>query len=297
MLVIKHALVTSWVYVVGKYRRYSRKRMRPGRKLRNLLPYVVVVSAVFYALLTLSVSIPIAGKLLDYSVNGVRVVNATLYRITYLAPSSGFNRSVRLYLDGASADFSVPEGREGDVVVLGDSRLIPVEDDIVYPRIVVPGYGVNTTYPGPPINTTFVGRSEDYIVSHFPVELYFVFTVQLCNVTVTARPAGPQIDGLRVTYLDREDAAPKEAAVTCQRDGCVGYLGSSCILSYSIASDLSYFNFVRLRAEDDRVVLRLVDNVWLPSSLFAVTVVAVFLLSRKYSTRGGTRESPRPRRA
>lgn len=269
---------------MSRYSRYGRRRVRPRRRLKRFFPYIVAVTALFFMLLTLYVSVPISGTPLEYSVDGLRVVNTTLYRVAYFAPLTEFNRTIRLYLNNISIDFDIPESNEDKVIVLGDSRLVGVREGVVQTKIVISSHGVDTAYPGPLINTNPIGRSEDYILSHFPVELYFIFTVQLCNVTINVSTRSPNVhvDRLRVIYLDREDAVPNEVVVTCQQGWCRAYLGPGCLLSYNIESDLSYLGFIRLRFEDGKALLRLVDNIWLPALFFLITVAVMYVLYWRY---------------
>ncbi len=275
---------------MGKYRKYRKPKRVPGRRLRGLLPALGIALSLLYALLAVYGYVPVEGEFFDLRVDGARVLNATLYRVTYVAPTENRSYVVRLQVDGHTEDFVVPAGEENRRLVLGESRLIEVEREVVQTRVVVLD-GASTQYPGPPVNMSRVGRYEDFILTHYPLELYFVYTVQLCNVSFRVKPAGASIAGARVAYRDREGGDEKEVPLSCAGGSCEGSLERVCAHSYRVDLDLVLLGVLRLRREGGRTVLRFSDNLWIPATALAATIASLYLVSRRSRRRSGPRKA------
>jgi len=261
---------------LGKYRRYRKVKKRK-RSMKKLMLLLGILIAIVYTFMTFNVSIPVSGDFLSYSLSGARTVNVTLFRVKYIAPSGADNNIVKVYVDGKSTTFQIPEGKEGHTIYLNESRLFEVNQENVRTQIVVPSVVSNLTYPGPPLNMTHIGRSEDYIISHYPFELYFIFTTQLCNVTVYAKPSGVVIDELKLEYTAGEDRPKEELYLRCDEEVCKGSPSSRCILSYSVISRFTYFGVFKLEYRNGRTSLNFIDNPWIPVSLYVITMVSLYI--------------------
>jgi len=267
---------------VGKYRKYGRQRKRSKRRLKRTLFLVSIILSLLYLITAVYVSIQIEGRFLELSVIGTRVINTTLFRVTYVDSSENRNFTIKLQVGSESTDFIIPGGEAGKAVKPGMSKLVRVEREIVQPNIIVLGERVNVTYPAPHINTSMIGRAEDYIVSHYPLELYFIFTTQLCNVSIRARSIGASFIEAKFLYSDREGET-SEVPLNCREDLCEGAVGARCITSYDLVSDLTYLGFLRLRHEKGRTTLRFIDNLWIPATMIAITLGAIFIAFKKVS--------------
>lgn len=266
---------------MGKYRRYRRVKKK-RRSIKELMTVLGILVAIAYLLTALHVSIPVAGNFLVYSVSGTKTINVTLFRVKYIAPPETGNKTVEVYVDGKSVTFQIPEGKEGYTIYLNKSKLIEVNQERVQTQITVPSAVSNLTYPGPPLNTTYIGRSEDYIVSHYPYELHFIFTIQLCNVTADVRPSGVAVDELKLEYISGEDRPKEEVLLRCNDDGCRGSPHSRCILSYNVTSKLTYLGIFKLDYMNGKASLRFLDNPWIPIALYIVTIISLYISLKKF---------------
>ncbi len=266
---------------MGKYRKYRRPKRAPERRSGRPLLALGVSLSILYALLAAYGYVPIGGELFDLSVDGARVVNVTLYRVAYIAPTGNRSYVVELQLGESVEDFVIPAGEEGRRAVLGESRLVRVDQEVVQPRLKVFDDGVGIPYPGPPINTSRIGRYEDFILPHYPLELYFVFTVQLCNLSVRVEPAGASVTRARLLYVDREDGEEVEKELPCAGGSCSGSLEGVCVRSYRVALDLVLFGVFKLSHENGRALLRFSENLWIPSAMFVATAASLYLVHKR----------------
>lgn len=260
---------------MGKYRRYRKVKKR-RKNVGRLTLLLGIIIAIVYIFTTFNVTIPVSGDFLSYSLSGVKAVNVTLLRVKYIAPPDTNSSVVKVYVDGKSTTFKIPEGKEGYTIYLNESRLFEVNQENVRTQIVVPGAIGNLTYPGPPLNMSYIGKSEDYIVSHLPFELYFIFTTQLCNVTVYARPSGVVIDELKLEFIAGENRPKEELHLKCDEEGCKGSPSSRCVLSYNVVSRFTYFGVLKLEYSDGKTSLKFIDNIWIPISLYIITMILLY---------------------
>lgn len=270
---------------MGKYRRYGKKKRAPKKRFKKALPALGVALSFLYILMAVYGSIPIERGFLELFVGGAKVINATLFKVTYIG-SSPENKSfaVWLQIDDRSVEFSVPGGEYGRVAILGVSRLIDVVKEVVQPKVIIPDSHINITYPGPPINTSVIGRAEDYVISHYPLELYFIFTTQLCNVTVRAKSSEATFIEAKLIYSDREDGEKREIPLYCRDNVCEGGVKGGCVLSYDLVSDLAYLGLFRLKHESGKTVLRFIDNLWIPGLMLVATIGILFTVYRRSMT-------------
>ncbi|MCX8208170.1 MAG: hypothetical protein N3G79_00760 [Sulfolobales archaeon] len=266
---------------MGKYRKYRKRRKLLKRKFRNTVIALSMALSIPYALLAMYGFIPIPGSVLDISIDASRTINATLFRVTYLATTNESSLA-KLQINDVIADFNIPAGGRG-AVRLGLSKLVEVKNqEVVQPKITVYTSDSSATYPVPPINMSMIGRSEDFILSHYPLELYFVFVTQLCNVTVLTKSDGAVVDEASLLYRHSEEGSSYMPLV-CRGSTCEGFLENRCVLSYDIESSLSYLNFLRVRYSGGRAVLRFADNLWILALLYAASVSGLLLAYRKSS--------------
>ncbi|MEM1623777.1 MAG: hypothetical protein QW780_02460 [Sulfolobales archaeon] len=269
---------------MGKYRKYGRRRKQSKKRLKRVLSLLSILISLFYLFIAVYGSIQIEGKLLEFSIVGTRVVNTTLFRVTYVGPSENTNFTIKLNVGDESADFVVPGGPAGRTIKPGVSKIIKVEREIIQPNIVILGEHVNVTYPAPHINTSIIGRAEDYVLSHYPLELYFIFTTQICNVSVRAQSIGASLTEAKFIYGEGEGVR-SEVPLYCSGDSCEITIVSRCITSYDLVSELTYLGFLRLRYESGRTVFRFIDNLWLPASMAAITLGVILIVFKKVSGR------------
>lgn len=271
--------------IVGKYRKYGKKQKSPRRRLKRMLSALGVALSFLYILMTMYGSIPIEGDLFELFVGGAKVINATLFKVTYIgSPPENKNFTIWLQIDDRSVEFSIPGGEYGKVAILGVSRLIDVAKEMVQPKIIIPDARINITYPGPPINTSTVGRTEDYVISHYPLELYFVFATQLCNVTILAKSSEATFIEARLIYSDKEEGGKKETSLYCRGNTCEGDIRGGCVLSYDLVSELTYLGLFRLKHESGKTVLRFIDNLWISVLLLITTIGILFTVYKRGTT-------------
>ncbi|MCX8184543.1 MAG: hypothetical protein RMI56_06685 [Sulfolobales archaeon] len=274
---------------MGKYRKYGRRRTPSKRRSKEILIVSSVVLSLLHISLAMYVSIPISKDILEISLNGLRAVNATLFRVTYLDAMSK-SSLVRLQIDNVAVDFDIPEGRSGTVWTSKLSRLVRVNQEVVQPKITVSTLGSIVTYPAPPINTSTIGRSEDYILSHYPLELYFVFITQLCNSTIHIKSDIALVNEATLIYRLTEEGYNMDMPLLCRGGICEGFLENKCVVFYDVTSDLSYLNFFRVKYRNGEATLRFIDNLWIPVVMYIAVMSGLFLVYRKTSAvRGRTR--------
>lgn len=263
---------------MGKYRRYGRRRRASRRRLKKTLPALGVALSFLYIFVAAYGSITIEGDFLGISVSGAKVINATLFKVTYIGSSENKSFTIWLRIGDRNIEFSVPGGEYGRVVKLRVSRLVDVVDGVVQPKIIIPDARINMTYPGPPINTSMVGRAEDYVISHYPLELYFVFTTQLCNVTIRARSSGAALARAKLVYVDSEGGEKRELPLHCRDGECEGDIRSGCVLSYDLVAELTYLGLLKLKHEGGKTVLKFADNLWIPAIMAAATMGIILVV-------------------
>lgn len=241
-----------------------------------------------YTALTFNVSIPMAGDFVTYSVDGESMLNVTLFRARYIGHPETGARTIRVRVGESLIEFNIPEGKEGTTIYLGTSKLVAVEGEEVQPKVEIPlsgDYSNYITYPGPPLKTTALGRSEDYIITQFPLELHFVFTVLLCNVTARAKILGASPDSLEVEFVSREGGPAEKERLRCDGETCEARLSSQCVLSYNLSAKLTYFGVIKLRYINGRTRLEFKDNIWVPLVLYVTTMILLYAAMRKLHSR------------
>lgn len=273
---------------MGKYRKYKKLQKRGKRVTRRILLLLGLVLALLYTALTFNVSIPVAGDFITYSVDGERALNITLFRARYVGRPETGAKTIRVYVDEDFIEFGIPEGKEGTAIYLGTSKLVTVKGEEVQPKVKIPlddDYRNYVVYPGPPLKTSALGRSEDYIITQFPLELHFVFTVLLCNVTVRAKLLGASPDSLEIEFVSKEGAPAERESLRCDGELCETRLKSQCVLSYNLSAKFTYLGVIKLRHINGRTRLELIDNLWIPSVLYVITMMVLYTAVKKLRSR------------
>jgi hypothetical protein len=265
---------------VGKYRRYARRK-RGRRKLGKLLLPTSLVIALLYVVMTLTVAFSLQEGLVRYDLIGDRIVNVTLFRATYIAPPEDRNYTVLVAVGNETLRFTIPKGSEWKTFYLRESRLIKVHGEVVSTSFRVVESPVSTSYPGPFINLTRIGRFEDYILTQYPLEVYFVLSTQLCNASLKAEYGGVDMGSIRVEYREWEDGPVNVAEVNCREGNCLGKLTNGCIYSYRVSAEPTIAGILKLRFENGRLYVRLLDNLWITAVLYVVTVLPLWVYVRK----------------
>jgi len=265
---------------VGKYRRYA-KRKRVRRKLRKLLLPIAMAVAFLYVAMTITLVIPLQSDFLRYTLLGDRVVNVTLLRATYIAPPEDRNYTVLVTVGSETLEFSVPRGSEWKTLLLRESKLVRVSEEVVNTFFRVADSPVGVSYPGPYLNLTNVGRSEDYILSQYPLEVYFILSTQLCNASLKAEYSGISLGSIRVEYVEWEDGPSKVSELACSGGNCVGTVTNRCVFSYRVSAEPTVAGVLRLRYENGRTYLRLADNPWIAVTLYIATVLPLWVYVRR----------------
>jgi hypothetical protein len=265
---------------VGKYRRYARRK-RGRRKLGKLLLPTSLVIALLYIVMTLTVAFSLQEGLVRYDLTGDRIVNVTLLRATYIAPPEDRNYTVLVTVSNETLRFTIPKGSEWKTFYLRESRLVKACGEVVNTSFRVAESPVNTSYPGPFINLTRIGRSEDYILTQYPLEIYFVLSAQLCNASVKAEYRGVDMGSIRVEYKEWEDGPVNVAEVNCREGSCLSRLTTGCVYSYRVSAEPTIAGILKLKFENGRLYMRLLDNPWITVVLYVVTVLPLWVYVKK----------------
>lgn len=264
---------------VGKYRRYARRKTK--RRLKKLLAPIAVAVAFLYIAMTVCVVIPLQNDLVRYSLVGDRVVNVTLLRATYIAPPEDRSYTVLVTVGSETVEFNVPKGSEWKTFHLRESKLVRVSGDLVNTFFRVAEFPINVSYPGPYINLTRVGRSEDYILVQHPLEAYFVLSTQLCNASIRVEYSGVSLGSIKVEYSEWEDEPGGVAEIACSRGSCVGTVTNGCVFNYRVSAEPTAAGVLKLRFEDGKLYLRLLDNPWVAAALYVATILPLWIYIRK----------------
>lgn len=265
---------------VGKYRKYARKKTK--KRLKKLLTPVAVAMAFLYIAMTIYVVIPIRSDLVRYSLVGDRVVNVTLLRATYIAPPEDRNYTILVTVGSEVVEFNVPKGSEWKTFHLRESKLVRVSGDLVNTFFRVVELPTNISYPGPYINLTRVGRSEDYILSQYPLEAYFVLSTQLCNASIRVEYSGVSLGSIKVEYSEWEDGPRGVAEIACSRGSCVGTVTNGCVFNYRVSAEPTAAGILKLKFEDGKLYLRLLDNPWITAALYVATILPLWIYVKKH---------------
>jgi len=265
---------------MGKYRRYARKK-RVRRRLRKLLLPIAVAVALLYIAMTMTLVIHLQSNFLRYTLLGDRVVNVTLFRATYIAPPEDRNYTVLVAVGSETLEFSIPKGSERKTFLLKESKLVRVSEEVVNTFFRVVDSPAGVFYPGPYFNLTKVGRSEDYILSQYPLEVYFILSTQICNATLRADYSGISLGSIRVEYREWEDGPSKLSELACSGGSCVGTVTNGCVFSYRVSAEPIVAGVLRLRYENEKTYLRLADNPWIATALYIATVLPLWVYVRR----------------
>ncbi len=265
---------------MGKYRRYARKK-RARRKLSKLLLPIAIAVAFLYTAMTMTLVIPLQNDFLRYALLGDRVVNVTLLRATYIASPEDRNYTVLVTVGSETLEFNIPKGSERKTFLLRESKLVRVSEEVVNTFFRVADSLVGVPYPGPYLNLTKVGRSEDYILSQYPLEVYFILSTQICNASLRAEYSGISLGSIRVEYREWEEGPIKLSELACSGGSCIGTLTKRCVFSYGVSAEPTIAGVLRLRYENRRTYLRLADNPWIAAVLYIATILPLWVYVRK----------------